>query len=250
MFHRFMFRGVVGCVALVAALFVSGCGGQQISSTAQDRSMVEGNDAEMAESGGITPDKARVGEETLPLGSETTPGSSAASSSEPETEAVAEPEVAAVPGGEPTTESSPSAAADEPEMIAGLSPEVPSAATPDASAAAAVLGDSVLEDIYFDFDLFALRDDARATLEANAAYLKQHKGWHLTIEGHCDERGTEAYNLVLGERRAATVKKYLGDLGVAVADIKIISFGKERPFCTDHNDDCWKSNRRAHFTIK
>lgn len=269
MFHCAVFRGIVGCVALTATLFLGGCGGQQISSSAQDRSLEEGSDVEMAAAQGLTPENAQVGEETLPPGSETVPGSSAAV---PETETVAESAVAVVPdtestpesmvGSDPTTgtmeEPSSAATTDEPPMIAGLVPEEPSAATPESStdatsaaaAAASAFGDVVLEDIYFDFDRFALRDGARAKLEANADQLKKLEGWHLVIEGHCDERGTEAYNLVLGERRASTVKQYLGELGVTVSDIKIISYGKERPFCADHNDECWKSNRRAHFIIK
>ncbi len=296
MFHCGVFRGMVGCVMLSATLLLSGCGGQQISSSAQDRSLEEGNDAEMARAVEKTPDNAGLGEETLPVGSATGSDSSASSSASssdmasetepvsetavadtnldagvvPETETVPESAVAAVPGSDSTPESPESmvgsdpttgtmdSASDptteEPPMVAGLMPEDPSAsnaaAATEPEAAASSFGDIVLEDIYFDFDQFALREDARAKLEANADQLKTNEGWNLTIEGHCDERGTEAYNLVLGERRASTVKQYLDELGVQVADIKIISYGKERPFCTDHNDECWKSNRRAHFIIK
>jgi peptidoglycan-associated lipoprotein len=86
-------------------------------------------------------------------------------------------------------------------------------------------------------------------LEANARRLKAENGRKLLIEGHCDERGTVEYNLVLGERRAQTVKQYLQDLGVPSSQIQITSYGKEKPFCTDHSEACWQSNRRAHFVL-
>jgi len=104
-----------------------------------------------------------------------------------------------------------------------------------------------LSDIYFDFDQYVLRGDARPRLEANAKVLKSQSNQKFVIEGHCDERGTSAYNLVLGERRAQATQRYLQDLGVAPSQIQIISYGKERPFCTEHSEDCWQSNRRAHF---
>ncbi|MFN3682023.1 MAG: peptidoglycan-associated lipoprotein Pal [Nitrospira sp.] len=106
-----------------------------------------------------------------------------------------------------------------------------------------------LADIYFDYDQYVLRGDARSVLEANAAYLKMRPNQAVLIEGHCDERGTSAYNLVLGERRAAAAKRYLQDLGVAPSRITIASYGKERPFCTEHSEACWQSNRRAHFRL-
>jgi peptidoglycan-associated lipoprotein len=104
-----------------------------------------------------------------------------------------------------------------------------------------------LTDIFFDFDRFAIRDDARSGLEANAGLLKPQSGKKVLIEGHCDERGTSAYNLVLGERRAQAAAQYLRDLGIPSSQIQITSYGKERPFCTEHSEACWQSNRRAHF---
>jgi len=104
-----------------------------------------------------------------------------------------------------------------------------------------------LSDIFFDFDRFVIRDDARSGLEANAGLLKSQSGEKILIEGHCDERGTSAYNLVLGERRAQAAVQYLRDLGVLSSQIQITSYGKERPFCTEHSEACWQSNRRAHF---
>lgn len=105
-----------------------------------------------------------------------------------------------------------------------------------------------LSDIFFDFDRFVIRDDARAGIEANAVLLKSRAGEKILIEGHCDERGTSAYNLVLGERRAQATAQYLRDLGVPSSQMQITSYGKERPFCAEHSEACWQSNRRAHFT--
>ena len=105
-----------------------------------------------------------------------------------------------------------------------------------------------LSDIFFDFDRFVIRDDARSVLEANASLLKSPSGEKFLIEGHCDERGTSAYNLVLGERRAQATAQYLRDLGVPSSQMQITSYGKERPYCTEHSEDCWQANRRAHFS--
>ena len=114
---------------------------------------------------------------------------------------------------------------------------VPSAAEPSAE----------LTDVYFDFDQYAIRSDARSGLKAAATILKAQPNPTIVIEGHCDERGTSAYNLVLGERRAQAAKRYLQDLGLAASQIQIASYGKERPFCTEHSEACWQSNRRVHF---
>jgi peptidoglycan-associated lipoprotein len=107
-----------------------------------------------------------------------------------------------------------------------------------------------LADIYFDYDQYIIRGDAQSVLETNAVWFKAGPDRTVLIEGHCDERGTSAYNLVLGERRAAAAKRYLQDLGVAPSRIKIASYGKERPFCTEHSEACWQSNRRAHFRLQ
>jgi peptidoglycan-associated lipoprotein len=105
-----------------------------------------------------------------------------------------------------------------------------------------------LSDIFFDFDRFVIRNDAQSVLEANAGVLKSQSGEKILLEGHCDERGTSAYNLVLGERRAQAAAQYLRDLGVPSSQIQITSYGKERPFCAEHSEACWQSNRRAHFS--
>jgi peptidoglycan-associated lipoprotein len=105
-----------------------------------------------------------------------------------------------------------------------------------------------LSDVFFDFDRFVIRGDARSGLETNAGLLKSQSSEKILIEGHCDERGTSAYNLVLGERRAQATAQYLRDLGVPSSQMQITSYGKERPFCTEHSEACWQSNRRAHFS--
>jgi len=104
-------------------------------------------------------------------------------------------------------------------------------------------------DVYFAFDESALSDDSRGKLSRNADLLKAQARLNLTIEGHCDERGTSEYNLALGERRASAVKSYLGSLGVGVDRMRTLSYGSERPVCTEHEESCWSQNRRAHMVI-
>lgn len=106
-----------------------------------------------------------------------------------------------------------------------------------------------LTDAYFDYDLSDLRDDARTALSSNAEWLKRYPSIQVLVEGHCDERGTSAYNLALGDRRANAARDYLESLGVAATRVRTVSYGKERPFCTDTSEDCWQQNRRAHFVI-
>jgi len=106
-----------------------------------------------------------------------------------------------------------------------------------------------VKDAYFDYDKSNIRPDAETTLTADADFLKQHPNIKFTIEGHCDERGSEEYNLGLGDRRATSAKSYLTNLGVTADRMSTISFGKDRPVCTDHNEECWQRNRRAHLVF-
>jgi peptidoglycan-associated lipoprotein len=106
-----------------------------------------------------------------------------------------------------------------------------------------------LKDIFFDFDKYDVRPNDAKTLDTNAAWLKSNDNLVL-IEGHCDERGTNEYNLALGERRAKATMNYLVAQGVQASRITIISYGKERPTCTEHSEACWAQNRRAHFLVK
>ncbi len=104
-----------------------------------------------------------------------------------------------------------------------------------------------LADIHFDFDKFNIRDGERETLKKHAEWLNKNKDVMVVIEGHCDERGTQEYNLALGERRASAAAKYLIDLGVDEKRIKTLSYGLERPLDKGHNEAAWARNRRAHF---
>jgi peptidoglycan-associated lipoprotein len=106
-----------------------------------------------------------------------------------------------------------------------------------------------LKDAFYDYDQSDLRDDARTALASNAEWLKRYPSIQVLIEGHCDERGTSAYNLALGDRRANAARDYLDSLGVAASRVRTVSYGKERPFCTESTEDCWQQNRRGHFVI-
>ena len=109
-----------------------------------------------------------------------------------------------------------------------------------------------VQDAYFDYDKSDVREDARAILTKNADALKSiladFPGSVVTVEGHCDERGSAEYNLALGDRRATATKNFLVQLGVSADKLKTVSYGKERPACTESNEGCWQKNRRAHFS--
>ena len=106
-----------------------------------------------------------------------------------------------------------------------------------------------LKDAFFAYDDYSLSPDARSALAGDAAYLKEMGGLRVTIEGHCDERGTVEYNLALGQRRADAARKYLADLGIDAGRLSTISYGKERPFAPGHDESAWSRNRRAHFRV-
>jgi peptidoglycan-associated lipoprotein len=106
-----------------------------------------------------------------------------------------------------------------------------------------------LGDVFFDLDQSAIRADARGPLQANATWLKRWSGTEITVEGHCDSRGSSEYNLALGTRRAEAVKQYLVDLGIPASRIMVVTKGKEQPFCTEENESCWQQNRRGHFLV-
>jgi peptidoglycan-associated lipoprotein len=107
----------------------------------------------------------------------------------------------------------------------------------------------LLGEVFFDFDRAEIRDADRATLTKNADALKRFDFLRVTVEGHCDERGTVEYNLALGERRARAAYDYLASLGVPADRLKTVSYGKEVPVCQASTEDCWQRNRRAHFTV-
>ena len=107
-----------------------------------------------------------------------------------------------------------------------------------------------VKDAFFDYDKSDIRPDAQQALMADAAFLQQHPNIRFTVEGHCDERGSTEYNLGLGDRRATAVKSFLVQQGVSADRIRTISYGKEKPFCTEHTEDCWQQNRRGHFVYQ
>ncbi|MEJ2723521.1 MAG: peptidoglycan-associated lipoprotein Pal [Deltaproteobacteria bacterium] len=105
------------------------------------------------------------------------------------------------------------------------------------------------QSIYFDFDKSELKPPARAILDNKASWLRENGRYKVRIEGHCDERGTNEYNLALGERRANAAFKYLNALGISTDRMTTISYGEERPVCTEHNEACWSKNRRDEFKL-
>lgn len=109
--------------------------------------------------------------------------------------------------------------------------------------------ESPLKPLFFELDHAEVSQTGQQLLQANAAVLKKYPGWQVTIEGHCDERGTAEYNLALGERRAVSAKAYLVSLGIPADKIRTVSYGKEFPFDAGHDDAAWSKNRRAHFVI-
>jgi peptidoglycan-associated lipoprotein len=107
-----------------------------------------------------------------------------------------------------------------------------------------------IRDIYFDYDKSDIRADQQGSMQADAAFLGQHSSVNFTIEGHCDERGSTEYNIALGDKRANSVKSALVAAGVNTSRINTVSYGKEKPFCEEHNEACWQQNRRGHFTYR
>jgi peptidoglycan-associated lipoprotein len=106
-----------------------------------------------------------------------------------------------------------------------------------------------LGDVFFDFQKDDIRDDGRNVLQQDAAWLEKHPSTRISIEGHCDDRGTAEYNLALGSRRAEAVRAYLATLGIATDRLSVTSYGKESPFCSGTGESCWSQNRRDHFMI-
>jgi len=106
-----------------------------------------------------------------------------------------------------------------------------------------------LGEVFFDLDESSIRDDARPVLQRNADWMKRWTSTQVTVEGHCDSRGSAEYNLALGTRRATSVKDYLVNLGVPANRITVVTKGKEQPVCNEENESCWQQNRRGHFII-
>jgi peptidoglycan-associated lipoprotein len=121
----------------------------------------------------------------------------------------------------------------------------PAAAPPNVSE----LFEQNVKDVFFDTDKAELRGDARDALTKDAEFLRSYPDVHISIEGHCDERGSTEYNLALGQSRSQAAKNFLISLGISADRMETVSWGKERPFCTEHNEECWQQNRRDHFVL-
>jgi len=145
----------------------------------------------------------------------------------------------------------PPTAEAQPRPVAPPPPPPPPAPTPSPgpSISQQAFQEFQNQDISFDFDKYDLRTDARGVLDRKASFLNQNSSVRVQIEGHCDERGTNEYNLALGERRANAAKQYLTTAGISAARLSTISYGKERPLDLGHDEAAWARNRRAHFVI-
>ena len=156
----------------------------------------------------------------------------------------------------PVADAPPPAPAARPPLPPRPSPEpttVPPEPVRDDAIASASLDDlnrnSPLKPVFFALDSSDIDLEGKAILDANAPLLKRYPSWIVTIEGHCDERGTAEYNLALGERRAIAARAYLVSLGISADRLRTVSYGKEFPFDPGHDDGAWGKNRRAHFVI-
>jgi peptidoglycan-associated lipoprotein len=141
----------------------------------------------------------------------------------------------------------PATAAPTTPPAAAAPPSPPPAARPSPKEFVSIAD---LKDVFFDFDKYDIRPEDAKTLDSNAGWLKSNPNHLVLIEGHCDERGTNEYNLALGERRAKATMNYLVSQGVQASRITIISYGEERPGCSEKAEGCWAKNRRSHFLVK
>ncbi len=154
------------------------------------------------------------------------------------------------PPGNPKTETSPQPPQTKTkEQPAKQTPGGPSSTSLDALRRGEEAKEGPLKNIYFAFDKYDLSVEARATLKSNAGWLKANPTARVEVEGHCDERGTNEYNLALGAKRAQSAKDYLASLGVVAGRLSTISYGEEVPVCREHNEECWQKNRRARFVV-
>jgi peptidoglycan-associated lipoprotein len=130
-----------------------------------------------------------------------------------------------------------------------VAPPVATTAPPPSATEEDLFGQTV-KDVYFDYDKSDVRTDQQAAVQSDAQFLSQHSNINFTVEGHCDSRGSTEYNLALGDQRASSVKSALVSAGVSANRVKIISYGKEKPFCMEENESCWQQNRRGHFVYQ
>jgi peptidoglycan-associated lipoprotein len=174
-----------------------------------------------------------------------TSGEQASQSGQSQSETIKPDTIATVPVERAFDPPSTSPTTSSGNVQAGLTPGAPAG-----SLAGNVPGGNALNDVFFDFDRFQIRQDAVPLLDADARWLSANTNKRALIEGHCDERGTAAYNLVLGEKRARAAEQYLKDLGIPASQLQITSYGETRPFCKQQNEDCYQQNRRVHFVTK
>jgi peptidoglycan-associated lipoprotein len=156
---------------------------------------------------------------------------------------------AAAPAAAPSPAPAPAPSAPSPAP-APPAPAAPAPATAPRPVPKEFMAVAALKEVYFDFDKYDIRPEDAKTLDANATWLKSNGDNLVLIEGHCDERGTNEYNLALGERRAKSTMNYLVSQGIQANRITIISYGEERPVCTEKTEACWAKNRRANFLVK
>jgi peptidoglycan-associated lipoprotein len=125
----------------------------------------------------------------------------------------------------------------------------PETSAPSSSGNVSDMFNASVKDVYFDLDKSDIGSDGRDVLTKDAEFLRSYPQVRVSLEGHCDERGSTEYNLGLGQRRAEAAKNYLVSLGISADRVETVSWGKERPFCTEHDESCWHQNRRAHFVM-
>ncbi len=276
-YHRAWLIGTIGLLLLIA----SGCSKKEIRAGADAASLEQAKKAGVAARADSPPRPAGPIETAAPLET-TAPGiaapalpepihageASAPTTSAPQPEAPQPEEMARTPAEPPLL------GADlEPDRLRGLEP-VPSGkapaeerVNPGTLVAKADLEEATrertremereqratvlagLQDVFFAFDSWTVTEAGKQALAEDAAWLKSNPTQRVVIEGHCDERGTLAYNMVLGEKRAAAARNYLVELGVKAEQMKTVSYGKERPFCKEHNEACYQQNRRAHVVL-
>jgi peptidoglycan-associated lipoprotein len=128
-------------------------------------------------------------------------------------------------------------------------PPTQTQAAPQNNAADAQLFEQNMKDVFFDYDSYDITGQYTSVLQQDARFLQQHPNMKFTIEGHCDERGSTEYNLALGDNRALAAKQALISMGISADRIRTISYGKEKPFCSESTEACWQQNRRAHFVF-
>jgi len=157
---------------------------------------------------------------------------------------------ASPPGAGPGAAAEPPRVSEAPVRPPGVVAERPVTPVRPAAPGPATPAGGPLEDVFFDFDKAVLRDDAKASLNRDISWLKSNGGVKVVIEGHADERGTNEYNLALGDRRSKTVQDYLVAAGIAAGRIRMISYGEERPFVLGHDESAWRWNRRGHFIVQ